>query len=105
MGRPEQGLKAALRASELKPDVIGVQAVLGVAYAKNKMQDKALAAFQQAVSLGGSNPLLYFDLAVTYFMLRKFDASWEYVRRAEYLGYPKGSFLIKILTDVSQEPD
>ncbi len=105
MGKPEQGLEAALRAAELNPDAIGVQAVLGIAYAKNNAQEKALAAFQRAVSLGGSNPLLYFDLAVTNFVLREYDASWEYARRAEYLGYPKGSPLIKMLKDVSQEPN
>jgi tetratricopeptide (TPR) repeat protein len=105
MDEPKQGLEAALRASELNPDVIGVQAALGAAYANNYAQEKALAAFQRAVSLGGSNPTLYFYLAVTNFRLHKYDASWEYARRAEYLGYPEGSILIKMLKDVSPEPN
>jgi tetratricopeptide (TPR) repeat protein len=105
MDKPKQGLEAALRAIDSNPNVIGVQAALGVAYAENYAQEKALAAFQRAVSLGGSNPTLYFNLAVTNFLLYKYDASWEYARRAEYLGEPEGSILIKILKDVSPEPN
>ena len=104
LGKRKEGLEAVTKANTINPEVISVQISLGNVYAKSKEFEKAVAAFNKALSLGAKDPIIYFNLAATYFNLKKYDMAWRYVRVAERMGYPEARGLIKELNQVSKEP-
>jgi tetratricopeptide (TPR) repeat protein len=94
-----------IRAVNINPNIISIQSNLGNAYAMKGENDKAIIAYQKAISLGAKDPITHFNLAATYFNLKKYDMAWRYARIAERLGYPSAKNLIKMLMEVSKEPE
>jgi len=104
-GKLKEAIDTASRAAEKNPTSASIQERLGVAYALDGQQEKALDAFLKAVSLGAASPILYFDIAATSFNLKSYDRSWKYARKASAMGHPRGKDLINLLSKVSQEPE
>jgi len=82
------------------------QANLGIAYFENSEYQKSIESFKKALSLSGKGHLkIDYNLAVAYFELQIYDMAWRHARRAEGMGNPKASGLIKDLKRVSKEPE
>ncbi len=104
LGKRKEGLEAVEKASTINPQVISVQCKLGAVYAESGELEKAVAAFQKALSLGANNGIIYFNLGACYYNLKQYDMAWRYVRIAERMGNREVKDLIKMLNQVSKEP-
>lgn len=102
--KPKEALEVIIKATDINPNITSIQAKLGAAYAMNGEYQRAVVPLEKALSLcGRDDPIICFNLALTYFMLKKYDMAWRHVRRAER--NPQASKLIWDLKKVSKEPE
>lgn len=109
IGKPKEALDVMMKAisrSDINPNVASIQANLGIVYLINSEYQKSIEPLEKALSLiGRADPRIDLNLAGVYFELQKYDMAWRHTRRAERMGDPEASKLIKELKRVSKEPE
>jgi tetratricopeptide (TPR) repeat protein len=95
-----------INAADINPNITSIQAKLGAAYTMNGEYQRAVVPLEKALSFcGRDDSRICFNLALTYFMLKKYDMAWRHVRRAERIHNPQASIIIRELKKVSKEPE
>ncbi len=106
LDKRKEALDLMMKASDINPNIVSIQANLGIAYLINSEYQKSIESFKNALSLSGrGDPRIDLNLASAYFEVQIYDMAWRHARRAERMGNPKASELIKDLRRVSKEPE
>jgi tetratricopeptide (TPR) repeat protein len=102
------------------PDFIEALQILGDAYTKTGQWKKGLRIDKRLARLCHGNPLVFYNLACSYSLLKKLDEAFAALDEAIKLGYKDARWLIKdpdlnnlrqdnrfkkIRTDLSKKPD
>ncbi len=77
------------------PDFVDVLLPLGDAYTRRGLYDKGLAIDLHLTRLRGQDPLMWYNLACSFSLLRRIDDSVGALRRSFELGYADLTFLQK----------
>lgn len=113
---PEKALRLMERVAADYAGVQAVQAQLSVCYSKVAyglpthtqavpMFEKALEASFKALSLlqGAPDPILHYNVAATYFNLRKYDLARHHALVAQHLGHDEAPTLLKLISSKTAE--
>jgi len=73
----------------------------GVAYRHQGNLNQAILDFNRAIEINPDYAEAYSNLAVAYFEKQEYEKSWEYVHRAQILGYQVKPGFIKQLKEAS----
>ena len=65
----------------MRPKDPGLRNNLGLWYLTNKKYEKAIAEFDQAVQLGGTDPRIYNNLALALDKVGRYQDAWEAFRK------------------------
>jgi tetratricopeptide (TPR) repeat protein len=106
--------------SRRDPDFIEALQILGDAYTRTGQWEKGLRIDQRLARLCPDNPLVFYNLACSYSLMRQLDAAFAALGQAVQLGYDDARWLIKdpdlvnlrqddrfkkIRADLSKKPD
>ncbi|HUJ72184.1 MAG TPA: hypothetical protein VLZ30_08055 [Verrucomicrobiae bacterium] len=106
--------------SHRDPGFIEALQILGDAYTKTGQWEKGLRIDKRLAKLCPDNPLVFYNLACSYSLLKHLDEAFAALRQAVRLGYNDARWLIKdpdldnlrqdnrfekIRTDLSNKPD
>ena len=72
---------------ERNPNYVDCLMYLGNAYTSHGMHDKGLLVDQKLSRLRPNDPLVYYNLACSYALLKNIDAAFEALEKAISLGY------------------
>ena len=76
------------------PDFVDALIALGDAYTRRGWHDKGLAIDLKLTQLKGEDPVVWYNLACSYSLLKRADESLEALRRAIALGYDDFEYLL-----------
>lgn len=101
-GNPNQFLRRMTQDGIREPQNPVFQYGRGLALAKLEKTDEAIAAFQQALKLAPSNPLIQRDLAIFYFSQNRYQESQQLLGQLSQR-YPKDDVVLYYLGRIYQE--
>ncbi len=79
------------------PDFVEALVALGDAYTKNGRYEEGLKVDQKLAKLKPKDPVVFYNLACSYSLLKELDVSLEALRKAIKLGYDDFSYMQKDL--------
>ena len=79
------------------PDFVEALIALGDAYTKNGRYEEGLKVDQKLAKLKPKDPVVFYNLACSYSLLKELDVSLEALRKAIKLGYDDFSYMQKDL--------
>lgn len=79
------------------PDFVEALVALGDAYTKNGRYEEGLKVDQKLAKLKPKDPVVFYNLACSYSLLKELDVSLEALRKAIKLGYDDFSYIQKDL--------
>lgn len=79
------------------PDFVEALIALGDAYTKNGRYEEGLKVDQKLAKLKPKDPVVFYNLACSYSLLKELDVSLEALRKAIKLGYDDFSYIQKDL--------
>ena len=65
-GKNEEAIKTLQRALELRPDILGANLFLGMAYVRTNQYEKSLDPLRKAISLNPKEARAYLNLGLSY---------------------------------------
>ncbi len=77
------------------PDYVEALQVLGDAYTKTGQWEKGLEIDQRLARLSPHNPLVFYNLACSYSIMKRVDEAFAALKRAVKLGYDDAQWLNK----------
>ncbi len=77
------------------PDFVDALIPLGEAYTRRGLHDQGLAIDLRLIRLRGNDPLMWYNLACSYSLLKRADESIDSLRRCFELGYTDIPYLQK----------
>ena len=83
------------RLVEAHPDFVEVLMVLGEAYTRRGWYEQGLAIDLKLTHLNALDPMVWYNLACSYSLLKRPDESFDALRRAVALGYDDFEYLLK----------
>jgi len=83
------------RLLETYPDFPEALSALGEAYTRRGWHEKGLAVDLKLIQLRKSDPVVWYNLACSYALLKRSDDSFEALRHAISLGYDDFDYLLK----------
>ena len=108
---PKERVEIMLKAVNINPNIINVQTELGSAYADINDFERAIIAYKKAISLEAiyygrpKDPINQFNLAAFYYNSKNYEMAWRHARMAEKMGSSDAKKLIKLLKNISKEPE
>ena len=78
-----------------KPNFVDALTALGAAYTRRGWHEKGLAVDQRLTQLKREDPVVWYNLACSLSLLKRFDEALEALQRAIALGYDDFEFLAK----------
>lgn len=77
------------------PDFVDALMALGEAYTRRGWPDKGLAVDERLTHLRAGDPIVWYNLACSYSLLRRYDDALSALRQAIVLGYDDFDYLLK----------
>jgi tetratricopeptide (TPR) repeat protein len=102
---PDMAAAEYLKQIAMNPNAPEAYTNLGLISARAKEWKEAISLYKEAIRLNPDLGAAHVNIAVAYYMLNDYDASWRHARIGERLGIGQANSIIEGLKKVSKEPE